>query len=229
MTRRPALPAAEPMAARRMAAAARRLPRAGAAVVVLAAAALGGCASLNVLDSDVSSYSQWPEQRQPSTYVFERLPSQQAHGARQADLEAAARNALALAGFKEVGAADQADVTVQLGARLTRVESPWAYADPFPFYGPMWYGYRGWPAWGYGWGPGYYRDPPTYEREVALLIRDRKSGQALYETRASTEGYTAGGTAFLAAMFEAALKDFPKPAVNPRRVSVPLAGQKATS
>jgi hypothetical protein len=65
---------------------------------------------------------------------------------------------------------------------------------------------------------------PQYDREVALLIRDRASGQPLYETRATNDGgYTSGGTALLAAMYEAALKDFPTPAVNPRRVSVELA------
>lgn len=198
-----------------------RIPAAPAALLCTALL-LGGCASLNVLDSDVRSYSQWPEGRRPATFAYERLPSQQAEGARQAELEAAARSALGQAGFTEAADPASADVTVQLGARVTRTDSPYYY-DPFPFYGMGWYGRRAWPAWGWGWGPGYYRDPPSYEREVAVLIRDRKTGQALYESRATNDGLTSGGTAFLAAMYEAALKDFPRPAINPRRVSIPLA------
>jgi hypothetical protein len=45
--------------------------------------ALSGCASLNTVVSDVSSYGQWPTQRKPNTYRFERLPSQQALGQTQ--------------------------------------------------------------------------------------------------------------------------------------------------
>ena len=41
--------------------------------------ALAGCASLNVLDAEVSSFSRWPAGRAPATYAFERLPSQQAN------------------------------------------------------------------------------------------------------------------------------------------------------
>jgi hypothetical protein len=54
------------------------------------------------------------------------------------------------------------------------------------------------------------------------MIRDRKTGQVLYESRAANEGLTGPDGATFAAMFEAALRDFPQPAVNPRRVSVPL-------
>ena len=39
---------------------------------------LGGCAAFNNLASDVSSYGPWPAERKPASFVFERLPSQQA-------------------------------------------------------------------------------------------------------------------------------------------------------
>ena len=45
--------------------------------LLIAAASLAGCASLNSLTSEVSSYSQWPADRKPGSYAFERLPSQQ--------------------------------------------------------------------------------------------------------------------------------------------------------
>ena len=182
---------------------------------------LAGCASLNSLASDVNSYSHWPAGRQPSSYVFERLPSQQANPQQQDALEAAARDALAQAGFSEAADAAGADVSVQVSARVTRQDYGGFYDDPFAWRGSLWYG-RGFGHW---WGPGFglsYQSP-RYEREVSMLIRDRKSGDVLYETRASNDGLSSGDSETLAAMFAAALKDFPQTAVNPRRVTVPLA------
>jgi hypothetical protein len=191
------------------------------ALSTLAAAALAGCAAMNSVDSDVASYGSWPAGRAPGSYCFERLPSQQARPEQQAQLEMAARSALAKAGFTPAASDTGCDVSVQLGARITRYDrSPWD--DPF------------WWRWG-AWGPGHWRHPgfypfgyhgfyssPVYDREVAILLRDRKGGTPLYEARATNDGSYAGGTALLAAMFEAALKDFPTPAVNPRRVTVQL-------
>ena len=182
---------------------------------------LAGCASLNSLASDVNSYSHWPAGRQPSSYVFERLPSQQANPEQQDALEAAARDALAQAGFSEAADAAGADVSVQVSARVTRQDYGGFYDDPFAWRGSLWYG-RGFGHW---WGPGFGLSYPSprYEREVSMLIRDRKSGDVLYETRASNDGLSSGDSETLAAMFAAALKDFPQTAVNPRRVTIPLA------
>lgn len=184
---------------------------------------LSGCAAMNAVDSDVSTYSQWPAGRAPSTFAFERLPSQQARAMEQEKLEAMARRSLESAGFKEAPDAKAADVTVQLGARINRYDrSP--YDDPLWWHGglfPSRYG-RG-PFWG---PPGYfgprYVDTTYYDREIALLIRDRASGQALYEARATNDGTTMGSDALIAAMFEAAMKDFPQNGINPRRVTVQL-------
>ena len=193
----------------------RRLHLAFAAA--LAAAALAGCAAFNTLTCDVSSYGQWPAGRSPGTYAFERLPSQQAHEAEQQQLEDAARGALETAGFTAASDPAAADVTVQIGARITRYErSPWD--DPFWIHGAYWYH----PWHGPGWGLGATYSSPQYDREVALLLRDRKSGAPLYETRASSEGGYSSTPEILAAMFAAALKDFPTPALSPRRVTIPL-------
>ena len=57
----------------------------------------------------------------------------------------------------------------------------------------------------------------------ALLLRDRATNTPLFEAHAQSEGGTSGDAAVLAAMFEAALQDFPAlGATNPRRVSVTL-------
>ena len=210
-------------------------------VAALAMVALSGCSSLHVLDTEVSTFSRWPAGRAPATYAFERLPSQQANPQAAAVLEDSARRAVEAAGFVPAAEGAVPDVSVQIGARVTATElSPWT--DPFwygPYgwgpYRPVFYGRYGrgyWgpygsPYWGpygrYGaWGPGYY-DFPYYEREVAVLIRDKKSGEPLYEARAQSEGTASGDPSLLPAMFSAALTDFPKGAeANPHRVSVSI-------
>jgi len=189
-----------------------------------AALLLAGCAAMNTVTSEVATFGDWPDGRAPGRYTFERLPSQQAQPERQAALEAAAARALEKAGFTPAADAAQADVIVQLGARISKTEiNPWD--------DPLWW----------RWGAGYWRSPAwrprgafspywglhadwssvRYERHVALLLRDRSAGTPLYEAHAQTDGSTAGDSALLGAMFEAALKDFPAVgAKNPRSVSV---------
>ncbi|MBL8342705.1 MAG: DUF4136 domain-containing protein [Rubrivivax sp.] len=182
---------------------------------------LAGCATLNSVTSEVSSFGEWPAGRQPGTYAFERLPSQQQRATETEALEAAARPALEKAGFKPAPAGEAPDVTVQVGARTTRTDVG-AWNDPLWWHGGFGYWRRG-PWVGPGWSMSVYASPPRYDREVALLVRDRASGKPLFEARASSEGSAYGSPTVLAAMFEAALLDFPKTGLNPRRVNVPLA------
>lgn len=205
-----------------------RLACAAAAAVTLA---LAGCASLNTVTSEVSTYGEWPAGRLAGSYVIERLPSQQAKAKDQEPLEAGARKALETAGFRPAADKASADVVVQIGARVTRFDrSPWD--DPLwtGFYGPRWAG----PAW-VGPGPSPFwawrmrpfpPDRSEYLREVGVLIRDNRAGgdkgQPLYEARARTDGITNGGAPMLGAMFEAALKEFPKVQNEPHDVSVTL-------
>lgn len=179
------------------------------------AGALAGCSSLNVVDSDVSTYSQWPAARKPATFAFERLPSQQARAQEQGDLEALARPALLAAGFQEVSDPQAADTTVQVAARVSRADVL-PYADPFWWRGGFYYSRYGRPF----WGPTFAYDSPRYDREVALLIRDRQSAQPLFEARASSDGLSSGSGPLMAAMFKAAMQDFPQAGINPRRVSM---------
>lgn len=191
----------------------------------LAAATLAGCASFKTLTSEVSTFGEWPAGRPAGSYVIERLPSQQAApGGLQADVEQGAHQALQTAGFVPAAAGATPDVVVQIGARITRYDrSPWD--DPLWWrpYGSRWAG-PGWPG---GWGPyGPWRwrntEPSEYQREVGLLIRDKASGQPLYEARAHTDGITSGGPPVIMAMFSAALKDFPKARNEPHDVDIQL-------
>ena len=181
-------------------------------------AALAGCAALDSVTSEVSSFGEWPAGRKPGSYAFERLPSQQAQAAQAESLEKAARSAMQKAGFQPAAAGQEPDVLVQLGARFTRtVRSPWD--DPLWWQGGFGRWHRG-PWIGPSWSLRLQLEPPRYSHEVALLLRDRSSGKPLYETRASTDGASRAGAGVVAAMFEAALVDFPRPALNPRQVTV---------
>ncbi len=200
---------------------------AGAAGMAL----LAGCAAINSLAVDVSSFGEWPSGRASGSYAFERLPSQQAHAVEAQALEAAAAPALAAAGFSPVAAGATPDVLVQLGARVGRAEqSPWN--------DPLWWrgGWGGGLNLGYGnrWHSGPWRGPvwggslryesPRYDREVGLLIRDRSSGHPLYEVRASSEGYTSQADELLRPLFGAALAEFPRTQSAPHRVTAPSSG-----
>ena len=204
-----------------------------AKILALAAAlVLTGCAGVRTLNNDVSSYGPWPADRKPATYAFERLPSQQERAAQQKLVEDAARGALESAGFTPAAKAEEAQVKVLVGVRV-------GSSDRWPYYDPFWrnvsvgysFGYyRGFgrPRWGFGVGSSFgygYGNWPQYEREVALLIRDQKTGQLLYEARASNNGASSAIDALLPAMFTAALKDFPAGGPNPRSVNVELTKQ----
>lgn len=191
-----------------------------ALVMVGAVVAAGGCATMNQFSAEVSTFGDWPAGRAAGTYAFERLPSQQAAGQTQQVLEDAAAPALARAGFRPVPAGAEPDLLVQVGARLSRSDAgPWN--DPFWWHGG--FGVRRGGAWhGPIWGAGWRMDPPRYDREVAVLIRDRVSNKPLYEARASSEALSSNLGAALAPLYRAALMDFPATGISPRQVTVPL-------
>jgi hypothetical protein len=74
-----------------------------------------------------------------------------------------------------------------------------------------------------GLGMGMRFPPPThYHREVSVIMRDLKSGQVVYETRASHAGPWSDSVPIFATLFQAALANFPNPPVGPRRVNIEL-------
>ena len=189
---------------------------------------LGGCAAFNNLHNEVSTFGQWPAERKPASFVFERLPSQQAHPEHQQQLEDAARGAVEAAGFSAAPDLASADYLMQVGARVTS-NDPWIYNEPLFWRGGFRYGhgYNRWgrdPFWGANGGFGY-TGTTSFDREVALLIRDRKTGQLLYEARAANTGPSASIDYLLPAMFEAALKDFPNVGPNPHNVTTQISKQ----
>ena len=203
-------------------------------LAALATFVLGGCAAMNTLHNEVSTFGAWPAERKPAGFVFERLPSQQAHPERQQMLEGAALGALTGAGFAPATDARDAEYLMQLGARVA-LDDPWFDSNPMFWRGGLRYGVgysygygRGYGRWGHGpWGPGFgpgfgYGSSTSFERDVALLIRDRKTGELLYEARASNSGPSATIDRLLPPMFRAALQDFPAASPEPHTVTVPL-------
>ena len=185
-------------------------------------ALLGGCASMRVVDTRVLAVANVPAgvQLQGAKYRFERLPSQVSNP--EAGLaEQQAQEALAAVGLVRDDAAAQISVLVSFqGSQY--LADPWGYPYTGP-YGSVSIG-RGIP-WGsgVGFGMGMRFPPPThYRREVSLILRDLKSGQVVYETRASHEGPWSDSVTIFATLFKAALANFPNPPAGTQRVNIEI-------
>lgn len=197
--------------------------RAGLAAVLAATLLAVGCASPTQVSPQAASYGTWPSDRDPGTFAFERLPSQQARPVAQDKLEVAAAAALERAGFKPAASAAEAEVLVVAGSRWTTVavRDYWDWDPRFGVRGFVGYG-RHWSRsrWGFG---GYWGVPVTQTAgllEVSLVMRDRKTQTVIHEARARYD-QPWNDPRLVEALFDAALKGFPTPAA-PRTVTVPL-------
>jgi hypothetical protein len=215
-----------------MAATGRRALLACSLLTLGLASGLSGCASFNHVSADVSSYGQWPLDRTQPRYVFERLPSQQANADQQTRIEQAAAPELARKGFVRVEQADQAEVLVQVAMQVRT--APAVYDDPYyrpmdgRFFGGVFsvggiWGNRG------GLGVGVMLEPPRSQMQVDVLVRDRRTGQTVYETHANHQRVGAAYEGLMPALFRAALFDFPAPGISPRRVTVDLSAAAPAS
>jgi Domain of unknown function (DUF4136) len=185
------------------------------ALVACALLMLAGCATTDSVTAQVSSAGQWPDATSAKTYAFERLPSQQAQADLQARVEAAAKPVLAQHGFVLL-ADGQPDVWVQVAAgsnsRTGRADDEFPAMDGRIFGGI--FGGHG------GVSLGMRLAPTHTTMQVDVLLRDRRSGKILYETHASYERTGGQDEQLLSPLFDAALKDFPTPAISPRQVTV---------
>ena len=191
--------------------------------VGLALSLLTGCAAMRVVDSDVVSVAAVPPgmNLQGATYRFERLPSQ-VNNPEAGLAEQQAQAAMTAVGL--VRDDTHAQLSVLVGFSGTQyLADPWG--RPI---GP------GWTPQGsitigtgvgshIGLGMGMRFPPPThYRREVSLILRDLKSGQVVYETRASHDGPWSDSVPIFATLFQAAMAQFPNPPAGPRRVNIEL-------
>jgi hypothetical protein len=195
------------------------------AMAALALSWLSGCGAMRLIDSDVVSVAAMPPgmNLQGAKYRFERLPSQ-AQNPEAGLAEQQAQLAMTAVGLVRDDAG--ASLSVMLG--FSGSQYP---ADPWgrPL-GPGWTpygsiaigsGFGGGLGSHVGLGMGMRFPPPThYRREVSVIMRDLKSGQVVYETRASHAGPWSDSVPIFATLFQAALANFPNPPAGPRRVNI---------
>ncbi len=194
--------------------------------VALAALALGllsGCASMRLIDSDVVSVNAAPSgmNLQGAKYRFERLPSQ-ANNPEAGLAEQQAQAAMTAVGLVRDDAG--ATLSVLVGFNGTQyLADPWGrpMGPGLTPFGSLTIG-SGFGS-HFGVGMGMRFPPPThYKREVSVLMRDLKSGQVVYETRASHSGPWNDSVPIFATLFQAALANFPNPPAGLRRVNIEL-------
>lgn len=195
------------------------MPRAIATLLLLLG--LMGCSGMRLIDSEVLAQAAPGADtllRAGSRYRYERLPSQQSEPGRQQALEQAADLALARLGLRAVGQDQQAE----LGVMLSVQSATWVRDDE----GNLFPAGQGGPRMRIGIGLGTAGSglalsmPLTYlyRHQLVLLMRDLRSGQIAYETRAWHEGPWPDREALLPVMLDAALQGFPNPPPGRRLV-----------
>jgi hypothetical protein len=192
-------------------------------MAVLALSLLTGCTSMRLIDSDVVSVNAAPAglSLQGARYRFERLPSQ-ANNPEAGLAEQQAQAAMAAVGL--VRDDEGANLSVLVGFSGTQyLADPWGrpMGSGLTPFGSLNIGSGFGPNFGLGMGMRF--PPPThYKREVSVLMRDLKSGQVVYETRASHSGPWNDSVPIFATLFQAALANFPNPPAGLRRVNIEL-------
>ena len=193
--------------------------------LILASGLLSGCASMRIVDSDVVSVAAAPAgmNLQGAKYRFERLPSQ-ANNPEAGLAEQQAQAAMTAVGLVRDDANAQLSVLVGF-AGTQYLADAWGRPLPpgawSPYYGSISMGRGIGPNVGLGMGMRF--PPPTqYRREVSLILRDLKSGQVVYETRASHDGPWSDSVTIFATLFKAALAHFPNPPAGMQRVNIEI-------
>ncbi|WP_431094937.1 DUF4136 domain-containing protein [Polaromonas aquatica] len=188
---------------------------------------MAGCSTVRLVDSDVTAFYNWngPPPAPGTPYRFERLPSQQAAGSPQEALEGMARSALAKVGMELNPTA--ARYSVQIVANTQIIDR-----------GP--YGYS--PYGGFGFGSGVFMgggsrgasvglsfplgggipEATYFKRDLSIVMRDLRTNQVAFETRALHDGIWGDTPAVLPAMLDSALRGFPQPPPGTRRINVEI-------
>lgn len=196
-------------------------------IAILLSALLAGCGGMRLVHSDVAAISafQAGEPAAGASFRFERLPSQQMRPQAQDELEAIVERALAKVSMQRGADPAQARFVVLATARTVA----FVINDAGSLF-PIGAGHgNAQVAIGIG-GPSrsmaimwpLMNVTYLYRSEATLVLRETQSMQIVYETRATHEGPWPDTPVVLAAMFDAALKDFPKPPSGLRRVRVEI-------
>jgi hypothetical protein len=182
---------------------------------------LSGCSGLRLVDSDVTAFPGQSVLAVPTSYRFDRLPSQQATPQLASALEAVAQTVLARVGMVRDDAS--AVYSLQFELRIVREPlSPWD--DPVEIGNPV--GRMPLPGRTFGVGrfPRFPSEYPTpyYRREIAVIVRRVSDARVVLETRAKHDGVWGDDEAVLPAMLQAALMGFPDPPPGQRQIVVEI-------
>ncbi|HMN55914.1 MAG TPA: hypothetical protein PKE15_01590 [Ottowia sp.] len=195
-------------------------------VIGVLVAGLAGCASgPRTVTAEVrANAAQGPGAAllQAVRYRFDPPPAVVAGQPAPAQVEALAQDALTRVGAVRDDA--RAQVGVQASASVyAGWTSTWAEPSNTRIALGFGTGWRGGGV-GFGWGGplGWDDSVPIYISQVSLVMRDVRSGQIVYDTRARHDGTWSNTGAVLAALFAAALQGYPNPPPGPQRVDVPM-------
>ena len=176
-------------------------------------AAMAGCASTRLIDSEVRSFRSGTVELAAASYQFERLPSQQADPAAQAQLENWAMPVLQRMGLTLASQAPR--YTVQLAVATEQVlRSDASFRR----------------RWGFLGGSSLFGQPPLlmpleptlFRFQVQVLVRDALSREVVYEASAQHAGPWSDQAQILPAVLLAAMRDFPQGTARPSSVKVEI-------
>lgn len=183
---------------------------------------LSGCGGMRLIGSQVESISALPAGSvwQGQRYRFDWLPSQQGQPLTPA-LAQWTQDALAGVGLVRDDREALLSVQVQFKRQSFLVDD---YGRPMPpgAWGSVMIGSgRGVDRWGLGMG---MRFPPSthYLHEVSLILRDLRTQQVVYETRARHQGPWSDDERLVPTLLRAALDGFPNPPRLPRQVNLEI-------
>ena len=122
-------------------------------------------------------------------------------------------------------AAPTARYAVQVTAQISAILSPYATSYGPPYGGGYWGLRLGGRRNHMGlWFP---IESNWFRHAVQLVLRDSRSGQTVYETRASFDGPWADSANLMPVILDAALNGYPQPPAGPRKVVIELPAMPA--
>lgn len=199
---------------------------------------LGGCAS--TIESNVTTFHQWPAQLAEKTYVFEAPPPQDDTLELRA-YQNLVRAELGKLGFQEASGTPALRVSMQFTTTSAPIRVVQAY-DPFYIpsahfgFGPRYYNRRGYGYYGAGWNNPFH-DPfwggmpqyrvatvPNYQREVRVAIKSASDNSRLFDVTVHNQSRDPSTPHVMPALVQSAFAGFPGPNGGARRIELKQEG-----
>jgi hypothetical protein len=198
---------------------------------------LSGCAT--TIQTEVTTFHEWPSYAQDKSYVFERSKEQQ-NNLEYLNYENLVRTELQRLGFMEAQSLQSARLKAMIGYSITARDVHLAYpvivdpywgGAPYPYwYGPAWRGMYS-PFYGPFYDPFWFGPPIVERREENFLLYTRRfrfllertaDGKMVYDTRVVSEGRNGSLAAIMPYLVRAAFSDFPGKSGVPRQVELKM-------